>query len=484
VPIILAHAIVSGEIPSFKPGQIQFPGDPVVENGSFESWSDGPPGWRIWRNRPQGPATAAPDADVFRAGKSSLRFTGEQKGENIQVYQCIPVDGTVLRVGGTYRLRLAMKSAGVEGTAALNVEALDSPDWQVWKRLNTWQAGAPADGDWQEATVTFAIPEGSQILRLILLLNGKGRVWFDDLRLEKAHGDGTTNELVRQGNPVFRLVQQWTRLAAAGAGKYLIQGTMLHPPPLQTGTTHVTVSANKAASLNVQMYALKSDHRTSVAHTSCPLAIAAGEGTWERKSLEITVVPGAAELHVPLSLRQKGEILFDDFELTEVGGTRNLLRNADFEDWADPTTVPPGWMHIADYQGRTFTGTFHREAKDTRSGAYALRLANTSDDDAVHVKQVLPVDGTLLTVGKTYRISFWVKVRNVARWQPIRVEHELAAILHNAFRAPDGSSAVILLNITDQPQTGRLTWGGNETKLGLAPWEIRMVENRPPTAAE
>ena len=253
------------------------------------------------------------------------------------------------------------------------------------------------------------------------------------------------------------------------------RGPCCIPPPSQTGTTQVTVSANKAASLNFQMYGLKPDHSTSVGHASCPLTIAAGEGPWEQKSLEITVAPGAAELHVPLSLRQKGEILFDDFELTEVGGTRNLLRNADFEDWTDPTTVPPGWIHIPDYQGRTFTGTFHRDGKDTHSGAYAIRLVNTSDDDAVHVKQVLPVDGTLLSVGKTYRVSFWVKVRNVARWQPIRVEHEFPAILHNAFRAPDGSAAVILLNITDQPQVGRLTWGGAETELKLTPWELRLV---------
>ena len=82
--------------------------------------------------------------------------------------------------------------------------------------------------------------------------------------------------------------------------------------------------------------------------------------------------------------------------------------------------MPPGWIHIPDCQGRTFTGTFHRDGKDTHSGAYAIRLVNTSDDDAVHVKQVLPVDGTLLSVG-------------------------------------------------------RLTWGGAETKLKLTPWELRLV---------
>ena len=88
------------------------------------------------------------------------------------------------------------------------------------------------------------------------------------------------------------------------------------------------------------------------------------------------------------------------------------------------------------------------------------------------------MDGNLLSIGKTYRLRFWVKVRKVARWQPVHVTHKFPAILHNAFRAPDGSAAAILVNVTDEPQTGRLTWGGAEIELTLNPWEIRLVEER------
>lgn len=49
------------------------------------------------------------------------------------------------------------------------------------------------------------------------------------------------------------------------------------------------------------------------------------------------------------------------------------------------------------------------------------------------------------------------------------------AILHNAYRAPDRSEAVIMVNITDQPQTAKLTWRGRVQELKLAPWEVRLV---------
>jgi len=55
------------------------------------------------------------------------------------------------------------------------------------------------------------------------------------------------------------------------------------------------------------------------------------------------------------------------------------------------------------------------------------------------------------------------------------VERELPAILHNAYRAPDGSEAVVAVNITDQPQTGRLHWQGKPIVLSLAPWEAALI---------
>jgi hypothetical protein len=47
--------------------------------------------------------------------------------------------------------------------------------------------------------------------------------------------------------------------------------------------------------------------------------------------------------------------------------------------------------------------------------------------------------------------------------------------MHNAFRAPDGSEAVVIVNAADVPHTAKLTWQRRERSLGLQPWEVRLV---------
>ena len=48
--------------------------------------------------------------------------------------------------------------------------------------------------------------------------------------------------------------------------------------------------------------------------------------------------------------------------------------------------------------------------------------------------------------------------------------------MHNAFRAPDGSEAVVIVNAADVPHTAKLTWHGRERSIGLQPWEVRLVK--------
>ena len=479
VALILARAVVSGEIPSCKPRQIEFPGEPQVKNGGFEAATNQPSGWTVWRNQPHGPARAEVDAAAAGAGQAALRLTGSDDREEIHAYQVLPVAESPLKIGQSYRLRFMMKSELAGGAGAVSLAALSHTDWQLWKELGAWTREAAAQQGWREDALDFAIPEGTRALRITLRLKGKGSVWLDQVCLDERQSDGSYADVQRSGNAVFRILSQWAKLAAAGSGKYLMQGRTLHPPRLETERFSQTITASQASSLDVQCYTMQKGLAALVDHASCPVEIPAGAGPWQRKTLEITVTSGSAELHIPLSLRQKGELLFDDFELTEVGGTgENLMRNPGFEEWPDAGKLAPGWAHISEYQGKTFKGTFHREEKDVHSGAYAVRLASPSDDDAVHVKQVLPVDGTKLAIGKSYRLSFWVKVRDVARWRPVVVTHDLPAILHNAFRAPDGDTAVIMVNISGKPQLGRLSWLGTDTEINLQPWELRLMEQR------
>jgi len=52
---------------------------------------------------------------------------------------------------------------------------------------------------------------------------------------------------------------------------------------------------------------------------------------------------------------------------------------------------------------------------------------------------------------------------------------EYPAILHNAYRAPDGSEAVVLMNATGDQQTGALAWHDRPIALELKPWEARLI---------
>ena len=55
------------------------------------------------------------------------------------------------------------------------------------------------------------------------------------------------------------------------------------------------------------------------------------------------------------------------------------------------------------------------------------------------------------------------------QWSP------LASIMLNAFRAPDGSEAAIIINATDQQQNVRFQWQQEARTLQLAPWTMQLV---------
>ncbi|HPA16242.1 MAG TPA: DUF6259 domain-containing protein [Verrucomicrobiae bacterium] len=51
----------------------------------------------------------------------------------------------------------------------------------------------------------------------------------------------------------------------------------------------------------------------------------------------------------------------------------------------------------------------------------------------------------------------------------------LPPVLHNAFEAPDGSRAVVMVNWTTRPQEVRFIWGDQRHAFTLRPWEVRLT---------
>jgi hypothetical protein len=263
-------------------------------------------------------------------------------------------------------------------------------------------------------------------------------------------------------------------------------------------------------------------------------------------------------------------------------GSGPLLDNGDFEEWSSGRAV--SWDKVAGWQGETWNGTFARDEQEKHGGRYSIRL-ESAEGDTVQVSRNLSL-GDAFRIGGTYRLSAWMKSRELARpnhimvgaltndlrsrggWQlqmpapdegwvrrettftvpagadflrimmhlsgpgavwvddmvleevlpdgtarevmrpevppdhdlmhrwvelfsgegrpyllhgrmlhPPKLEVEGAApILCNAFRAPDGSEAVVMVNAADEPQRVKLTWKGRGQTVALEPWEVALLK--------
>jgi len=270
-------------------------------------------------------------------------------------------------------------------------------------------------------------------------------------------------------------------------------------------------------------------------------------------------------------------------------GPGPLLDNGDFEAWREGACL--AWDRVAGWQGETWNGTFARDEQEKHGGQCSIRLEST-EGDTVQVSRNLDF-GDTLRIGGTYRLSAWMKSRELARpnsimlgaltkdiqskggWRlempspeegwvrreatftvpegadflrimmhvsgrgvvwvddmileevradgttaevmrpevppdhalmrrwvelfagegrpyllhgrmlhPPKLEIEGAAeaadspppVLCNAFRAPDGSEAVVMVNAGDEPRAVKPTWQGKARAVSLQPWEVRLLK--------
>jgi len=237
-PFMQAYCLVNGQIPHLVPCPEVGPG-PLLVNGGFEQWAGGSPiGWskvRQYRGRAYA-GKQFPDAAEKHDGRLSLRLENEGDDDIVQVSQNVRIGPSALQAGKQYRLRvwmktgyLAKKNHVVLGTFAPGI-----------KNTGTWRIPFPTEGqrEWTRRGATFAIPEGSGFLRIMLHVRGKARVWLDGVTLEEVHPDGSANVVIRNETPPeHALMRQWVKLFAGRGRPYLLFGKMLHPPKLDTETT-------------------------------------------------------------------------------------------------------------------------------------------------------------------------------------------------------------------------------------------------------
>jgi hypothetical protein len=151
---------------------------------------------------------------------------------------------------------------------------------------------------------------------------------------------------------------------------------------------------------------------------------------WTRGEVTFTVPEGSDFLRIMIHLQGQGEVWVDDLTLEEMrsdGTFRVLMR---------PETPPDHdlmsqWVKLFYGEGRPYL---------------------------LHGRMLHPPK---LETGMTQYAG-----------------RELPAVLHNAYRAPDGSEAVIVVNATGEQQKAELSWKGKMTTLLLAAWEVRLLRDR------
>jgi len=90
-------------------------------------------------------------------------------------------------------------------------------------------------GQWVQRQVEWTVPPGSDLLRIMLHVEGRGTVWVDDLRLEESLPDGRWQELQRPAEPADQAVMaQWVALYHGEGRPFLQHGRLLHPPRLES----------------------------------------------------------------------------------------------------------------------------------------------------------------------------------------------------------------------------------------------------------
>ena len=234
------YCLVNGQIPHLVPSQLIGPG-PALLNGGFEDWTGSvPDGWsQVTGYRGQAfRGRAFQDADERHGGRFSLRLENDADDDIAQVSQNVAV-GRGIRIGGTYRLSVWMRTAGLEQPNAVLLATLT----QAIEATGQWQIPMP-EGDrpeWTRGEVTFTVPEGSDVLRIMLHLSGKGRVWLDDVVLDEVHPDGAASVLMRPETPQdHEFMHRWVELFSGDGRPYLLLGRMIHPPKLDARTIAVS----------------------------------------------------------------------------------------------------------------------------------------------------------------------------------------------------------------------------------------------------
>jgi hypothetical protein len=287
-----AYCLVNGQIPHLIPSPQNGPG-PLMAGGDFERWRDeAPRGW----DHVHGYKDQAYTGKAFRddaqkhSGQFSLQLVNHGADEIAQVSQNVRVGGTFIP-GRTYRLRVWMKSSGLARPNGIGLGAFAGG----MKHLGSWSVAMPKEAsEWTASEVQFTLPQGTEMLRIMIHLNGPGTVWVDDITLEEIREGGEAVVVQRPTAPSdHTLMRQWVELFHGAGRPYLFLGTMLHLPQLEAGSIEFQGVTFPAILHNAFAAPDGSRAVVLVNVTDTPQT---GKLTWNGSPREITLQPWEVQL--------------------------------------------------------------------------------------------------------------------------------------------------------------------------------------------
>jgi hypothetical protein len=209
----------------------------AIYNNDFEKWSGNAfPGW----DRVASYQGVAWNGRFYRdelekhSGSASLRLENVTDADIVQVSQNVEIGGGIV-AGKKHRLSAWMKTDHLARSGAINLGAFTVE--KKWVGLGSVPA-PPASAGWSRSSTEFTMPESATMLRVMIHIVGKAKVWVDDLSLEELRPDGTAvPALTPDTPPGHKLMKQWVELFHGKGRPYLLFGRMLHPPKLECATT-------------------------------------------------------------------------------------------------------------------------------------------------------------------------------------------------------------------------------------------------------
>lgn len=189
--ILLAACAAGSEAPSGAPARPQAtsptpPADRIValKNAGFEE--DAAAGYRC---APKWSCTMHANPESFKflldetqpaSGKRSLLVQPAAHQEPWALVMQMAPDFAKLR-GARVRFSLAVRMEGVQGKGAGPMAIVQ---WPWGADLNHWKSQESGTSGWKRMQVEFVVPKEGGLLEVGAILEGNGKVWIDDARLE------------------------------------------------------------------------------------------------------------------------------------------------------------------------------------------------------------------------------------------------------------------------------------------------------------